>query len=79
MILEWLPGYKTELAKRSGVSLSYLCDVLRGRKRATPENATRIAAEAQSMGLMLERLDLLYPHESTNPLIDVTPTKGGEE
>ena len=67
----WKYGQKSELARRSGVQKSYLCDILKGRQRATPENAVTISNEAHKMGLALDRLDLIYPHESTNPLIEV--------
>ena len=67
----WKRGQKAELARRSGMAKSYLCDILKGRKRATPENAARISNEAHRMGLALDRMDLIYPYESTNPLIEI--------
>ena len=67
---EWERGDKVKLARNCNLSKSYICDVLKGRKRATPENATTIANEARKMGKILDRLDLIYPQESTNPLIE---------
>jgi len=68
---EWKHGQKAELARAAGVSPAYLGDILKGRRRATPENAILLSNAAREMGLSLDRLDLIYPHESTNPLIEV--------
>ena len=67
----WGAGQKTKLAAASGVQLSYLVDILRGRRRATPENAATISTQAHLMGLDLDRMDLIYPRESLNPLIEI--------
>ena len=67
----WQPGDKTALAKGSGISIQYLSDIIHGRYRATPERAVQIEAAARVLGLRLDRLDVLYPHESGNPLIEV--------
>lgn len=64
----WRRGEKTALAKKLGISPSYLSDILHGRKSATTELATRI--ETASAG-RLTRLDVLYPRESLNPLVEV--------
>jgi len=65
----WQHGQKTELAKRCGISLQYLSDILYGRKRALPELAESIERSAVRMGIELSRLDVMYPNESRNPLI----------
>jgi len=67
--LSWERGEKTALAERCNLSPSYLSDILSGRKRASHDAAARISREAEAMGLHISRLDVLYPHESRNPLI----------
>lgn len=66
---KWIRGQRAELARRSGISTAYLCDILSRRKRATPERAEIIEAQAIAMGLSLTRYDLMYPDKSVNPLI----------
>jgi len=69
MKLFWDRGEKTALAKRCDMSPQYLGDILAARKRAYPELAAKIESEAKKMGLFITRMDLMYPGESTNPLL----------
>lgn len=66
---EWNHGQKKELADLCGIGKSYLSDILHGRSRATPELATKLEKASRTMGLNLNRFDVLYPHESISPLI----------
>lgn len=71
--MQWTHGQKTELAKRAGVPISYLSDILYRRKPASKDSAARLEEEALKMGLVLTRLDLLYPLETQNPLFGPLP------
>jgi len=66
---EWAHGEKAELARRCKIGQNNLNDLISGRRGISAELAANIETEAQGMGLALSRLDLLYPHESTNPLL----------
>lgn len=61
---EWQHGQKAELARRVGISLQHLSDILNGRKRATPERAKQIVKAAFDMGVSLSLYDLLYPDDA---------------
>ena len=63
----WTHGQQSEMARRSGVTCSYLCDLLHKRKRASPDVAARIATAAAALGVPLTREDMLYPAESSSP------------
>lgn len=67
--LIWTHGEKSILARACGISPQYLSDILSARKRALPELAEKIEAESRKMGLYISRNDVMYPHQSTNPLI----------
>lgn len=67
----WEPGEQAELARRCGISRQWINDLIHGRANAhaSPDLARTIEKEATKMGLALSRTDVLYPEESTNPLI----------
>ena len=73
--LEWKWGEKTLLANRSGISPQYLSDILAGRKGAHPELAIRIEDAARDMGLYISRMDVVFPKESSNPLMNAALQK----
>lgn len=65
----WKWGEKTRLARASGISLSYLCDILSARTGATPTLARTLRDEAQKLGKIIHELDWIYPAESKNQYI----------
>ncbi len=68
--MKWKKGQQAELAARCKISRQYLNDVIRGRRRASAPAARNIERESSKMeGIYLSRLDVIYPEESTNPLI----------
>lgn len=66
---QWYRGEQAMFARTVGVSDQYLCDILHCRKRALPELAKKIEALAEQQGLALTANDLMFPHDSTSPLI----------
>jgi hypothetical protein len=69
MASTWKYGDKRKLAALAEISPQYLSDILCGRKSATTSLAPRITAGAEQLGYHLTLLDVLYPEDSTNPLI----------
>ncbi len=67
---KWERGEKVALAARADISPQYLSDLLCGRKRALPELGKVIEEKAREMGLYLSKIDLMFPHESSNPLMN---------
>lgn len=65
----WKRGEKSALAASCGMSRPYLSGILNGTRKVSPAMADTIAKKAAEMGLDLIRIDLLYPEESTNPLL----------
>jgi DNA-binding XRE family transcriptional regulator len=70
--MQWERGQKSRLAERVGVSRQNLCEIIKGRRGATTDLAILIERESAKMGIPISRLDVLYPKESTNPLIEAT-------
>ena len=68
--VSWRRGEKVALAARCKITPQHLSDLLCGRKRAKPETAESIEEVARAMGLHLSRNDVMYPHDSTNPLMN---------
>ena len=64
----WSRGQKAELARRCEITTAYVTDIFKKRKTPSPELAKKISEEAWKMGLKIDRLDLLYPRETENPL-----------
>lgn len=65
--LKWKRGEKAKLARAIGISRSHLTDILHARKSAGRVLAVKI--ERASLG-RITRLDVLYPRESLNPLLN---------
>ena len=63
---QWKHGEKSALALRLGISPQYLSNILNGRN--TPDAALAERIEIESAG-RINRLDVLYPAKSSNPLI----------
>lgn len=63
----WQHGQKAELARRVGISIQYLSNILNGYKRATPDRAKAIVAAAMDMGISLSLYDLIYPEDAEDP------------
>lgn len=66
----WVRGEKGRLARKAGITQQHLGNILSGRNRAKPDMARRIARAAKAMGIHLSLTDLLFPHESVNPLMN---------
>ena len=62
----WKHGEKSALASRLGISPQYLSNILNGRH--TPDAALAERIETESAG-RINRLDVLYPAKSSNPLL----------
>ena len=69
--VHWEYGEKQVLCAKAGISASLLSDFLCGRRRATPEMAEKIEEIANGMGVYITRLDLMYPHQSKSPLMNI--------
>jgi len=70
----WQYGEKTILAKRCDISPQYFSDLLCGRRRTLPELGKTIEKNAADMGIHLSMVDMMFPHESSNPLLNAKPT-----
>lgn len=65
----WKRGQKLELARRTGLHLSYVVALTRGDRSATTKNAVKLERAAEELGLGISRMDWLYPNESKHPLM----------
>lgn len=68
----WKYGKKKEFAGAAGIAESYLCDILKRRRKVPTELAPKLqAATIQVEGLpLVPVLSWLYPDEYGNPLLD---------
>lgn len=69
MKIEWPRGLQAEMARAVEVSPQHICDIFARRKRASVPLAAKIEAFAKENALPITRLDVLYPGESTCPLM----------
>ena len=67
---QWQRGDKAQLAKLADISQPYLQDILTGRRGVSASMAAKIECCAHQLSIGLSRVDLLYPVESTNPLME---------
>ncbi len=69
--VHWQRGEKVALAARCDISPQYMSDLLCGRKRAIPELGLKLEEQAKAMGIHLTKEDMMFPHDSRNPLMNI--------
>lgn len=58
---EWRWGDRLKLARASGISPSYLCDILKDRKRCPPRLAAILERQAGHLGYRIPREQWVFP------------------
>ena len=61
-------GDLTRIAKLAGVSVSFVSDIINGRKEANPVTADKLAVAAKGMGYKTTNWDWMFPRSTQNEL-----------
>ena len=65
----WRVGDLAAITSGAGIGRGTVINILTGRVRASADMAERIEYAASMRGIDISRLDVLYPEDSTNPLV----------
>ena len=71
-------GFQNKIAQRTGICRSTLCLILKGKRRATPQQAALLEAEFLKRGINITRWDMLYRHQRGQKLLDLDTNKKPE-
>ena len=60
---QWRRGDKSKLARMVGISPSYLCDIMSGRKQCRPFLARKLSDACELLGYPITRSMWAFPEE----------------